>query len=101
VKVYFDTGKVDVVPDFTATAGGLKSWLEGHAGSSLAISGYNDASGNAVANAELSKNRAKAVQAALVAAGIPEASAVLVKPENTTDASVPADAARRVEVTVK
>lgn len=101
VKVYFDTGKVDVVPAFGATAGGLKAWLDGHAGSSLAISGYNDASGNAAANAELSKNRAKAVQAALVASGIPEASVLLVKPENTTDTSVAKDAARRVEVVVK
>ena len=33
VKVYFDTGKTDVVDAFGATAGGLKTWLASHAGS--------------------------------------------------------------------
>jgi outer membrane protein OmpA-like peptidoglycan-associated protein len=100
VKVYFDTASTTVTPDFAATAEGLKAYLAANAGSTLAISGYNDASGNAAANAELSENRAQAVQAALIAAGIPEATAALVKPENNTDTSVPAAAARRVEVTV-
>lgn len=101
VKVYFDTGKTDVAPAFAGTAGGLKAWLDGHAGSSLAVSGYNDPTGNAAANALLSKNRAKAVAAELVKAGIPETSVALVKPEASTDANVPKEAARRVEVTVK
>lgn len=101
VKVYFDTAKVDVVPDFAATAGGLKAWLDSHPGSTLAISGYADPSGDAAQNAELAKKRAQAVQAALVGAGIPEGSAQLVKPENVTDATVAKDAARRVEVVVK
>ncbi|HQV02969.1 MULTISPECIES: DUF2853 family protein [unclassified Novosphingobium] len=101
VKVYFDSGKIDVVPAFDPAAGGLKGWLEANPGSSLAISGYADPSGNAAMNADLAKKRAQAVQAALVKAGIPEASAVLVKPENVTDASVAKDAARRVEVVVK
>lgn len=101
VKVYFDTGKTDVAQAFAGTAEGLKLWLASNQGSSLAISGYNDPSGNAAANAELSKQRAKAVQAALIAAGIPESSAELVKPENTADATVPKEAARRVEVVVR
>ena len=101
VKVYFDSGKIDVVPAFDPTAGGLKAWLEANPGSSLAISGYADPSGNAALNADLAKKRAQAVQTALVKAGIPEASAALVKPENVTDASVAKDAARRVEVVVK
>lgn len=100
-KVYFDTGKADVVPAFTATAAGFKAYLDSHAGSTLAISGYNDKTGNAAANAELSKNRAQAVKAALVAAGIPDASAELVKPAETTDTTVANDAARRVEVVVR
>ena len=101
VKVYFDTGKTALAPAFADAAAGLKDYLSTMSGSSLAVSGYNDASGNAAANAELSKNRAQAVAAALVAAGIPQASVALVKPEQTTDASVPGDAARRVEVIVK
>lgn len=101
VKVYFDTAKTDVAPAFGAAAGGLKGWLDGHAGSKLAISGYSDPSGNAAANAELSKKRAQAVQAALVSAGIPAEAAELVKPAESADASVPKEAARRVEVTVQ
>jgi len=101
VKVYFDTAKTDVAPAFGAAAGGLKAWLDGHPGSKLAISGYSDPSGNAAANAELSKQRAQAVQAALVGAGIPAEAAELVKPAESADASVPKEAARRVEVTVQ
>ncbi len=101
VKVYFDTAKTDLAPAFAGAAGGLKAWLEANPGSSLAISGYSDPSGNAAANAELAKNRAQAVQAALVGAGIAETSALLVKPEVSSDATVPPEAARRVEVVVK
>ena len=101
VKVYFDTGKIDVVAAFAGSADGLKSYLDSHSGSVLNVSGYSDPSGNAAANADLSKKRAQAVQAALVTAGIPEGSAMLVKPDNAADASVPKEAARRVEVMVK
>ena len=101
VKVYFDTGKIDVVAAFAGSADGLKSYLDSHSGSVLNVSGYSDTSGNAAANADLSKKRAQAVQAALVTAGIPEGSAMLVKPDNAADASVPKEAARRVEVMVK
>ncbi len=87
VKVYFDTGKTALAPAFPAAAAGLKDYLAAHSGTSLAISGYNDASGNAAANAELAKNRAQAVAAALVAGGIPQTSVALVKPEQTTDTS--------------
>jgi outer membrane protein OmpA-like peptidoglycan-associated protein len=100
-KVYFDTGKTDVVPAFSATASGLKAYLASHAGSTLAVSGFNDPTGNAAANAELSKNRAQAVKAALVADGIADASIELVKPADTTDSSTSNENARRVEVVVR
>lgn len=101
VKVYFDTGKTDLAPAFTDAATGLKDYLASHAGSSLAVSGFNDKSGDVAANAELSKNRAQAVKAALVAAGVAEASIELVKPVETTDTSTSNAAARRVEVVVR
>ncbi len=101
VKVYFDSGKTDVAPAFANAAGGLKSWLDTHSGTTLAVSGYSDPSGNAAANAALAKQRAQAVQSALVAAGIPATSAALVKPEQVIDAGAAKDAARRVEVVVK
>ncbi len=101
VKVYFDSGMTGVAPDFANTAGGLKSWLDSHSGATLAVSGYSDPSGNAAVNAKLAKQRAQAVQSALVAAGIPATSAALVKPDAVIDATTAKDAARRVEVVVK
>lgn len=100
-KVYFDTGRADVVPAFAATAAGLKDWLASHEGATLAVSGFNDPTGNAAANAELSKNRAQAVKAALVAAGIADGAVELVKPEETTDTTTSDANARRVEVVVR
>jgi outer membrane protein OmpA-like peptidoglycan-associated protein len=101
VKVYFNTGKAEVVPAFGAAAGGLKAYLDSHAGSTLAVSGYNDKTGNAAKNAELSKPRAQAVKAALVASGIPDTSVALVKPAESTDKSIDNAGARRVEVVVQ
>ena len=101
VKVYFDTSSTAVAPAFAGAAGGLNAWLAANPGASLAVSGFNDATGNAAANAELSKNRAQAVRDALVAAGVAETSVELVKPEDSTQ-GVGNDAdARRVEVVVR
>ena len=101
VTVYFDSGKTAVVPAFGAAATGLQSYLGANTGSTLAVSGFSDPSGNAAANAALSKKRAEAVKAALVGAGVADASVALVKPEAVIDATTTADNARRVEVTVK
>jgi len=101
VKVYFDTGKADVVSAFAPTADGLKAYLASHAGASLAVSGFNDPTGDAAANAELAKNRAEAVKAALVAAGIADSAIELVKPAEATDATTSHENARRVEVVVR
>lgn len=101
VKVYFDTGKTVVADAFGATAAGLKSWLASHAGSSLGVSGFNDKTGNAAANAALSKQRAEAVKAALATAGIADSSVELVKPTDTTDTTTDNAGARRVEVFVR
>ncbi len=101
VKVYFDTAKADVVPAFGPAAVVLKAYLDSHAGSGLGVSGYNDPTGNAAANAALSMKRAEAVKAALVAAAIPETAIALVKPEAATDAATTNAEARRVEVFIK
>lgn len=101
LKVYFDTGKSEVTTDFAAAAAPVKAYVGDNPSSMIGVSGYNDPSGNAAANAELSKDRAQAVRAALVLAGIPETAIELVKPEATTDAQVTKEEARRVEVFVK
>ena len=101
VKVYFNTGTTDIAPAFGPAAAALKTWLDANPGSSLAISGFNDPTGNAAANAELAKNRAGAVRAALVSAGIVEARTEMVKPADATDGDAALAAARRVEVVVR
>lgn len=101
VKVYFNSGKADVVPAFTPAAAALKSYLDSHAGSSLAVSGFNDPTGNAAFNADLSKRRAEAVKAALVTSGIADPSITLVPPAAATDTTTNLAGARRVEVVVK
>lgn len=99
--VYFDVGKAVVAPGFADQAAGIKAWAASHPGSKYIISGYNDPTGNAALNAELSKNRAQAVQAALVATGVAEADTVLERPAATTDTQVTAAQARRVEIVVR
>jgi len=101
LTVYFDLAKSDVTNDLAAAAAKLKAYVDANPTAKLAVSGYNDPSGNAAVNAELSKKRAQAVAAALAAAGIPAGSIELVKPAETTTTTVTPDQARRVEVTVK
>jgi outer membrane protein OmpA-like peptidoglycan-associated protein len=101
VKVYFDTGKAVVAPTFAAAAEPLKAYLAANPAAKIAVSGFNDPTGNAAANAALSKRRAQAVQAQLVAAGIPAASIELIKPAAATDTVTTAAEARRVEAYIK
>jgi outer membrane protein OmpA-like peptidoglycan-associated protein/uncharacterized protein YidB (DUF937 family) len=101
LKVYFDSGKTDVATGFADTAKTLVEHLKTNASSKAVVSGYNDPTGNAAANAELSKNRAKGVAAALKAAGIADDRVVLEKPTDTTGSNLSNSEARRVEVTIR
>jgi outer membrane protein OmpA-like peptidoglycan-associated protein/uncharacterized protein YidB (DUF937 family) len=102
LKVYFDTGKTDVPKEFGDKSKDIAEFLKANAGAKAIVSGFNDPTGNAAANAELSKNRAKGVAAALKAAGIAEDRVVLEKPTDTAAGSAQSNAeARRVEVTIR
>ncbi len=101
LTVYFDTGKSAVADDFAAKAAEMKAYVDANPAAKLAVSGFNDPTGNAAANAELSKKRAQAVAKALEELGIPATAIELVKPDETTDMSGDNTAARRVEVTVQ
>jgi outer membrane protein OmpA-like peptidoglycan-associated protein/uncharacterized protein YidB (DUF937 family) len=102
LKVYFDTGKTAVAKEFGDKAKDIVEFLKANAGAKAVVSGYNDPTGNAAANAELSKNRAKGVAAGLKAAGIAEDRVLLEKPANTTAGAALSNAeARRVEVTIR
>ncbi len=99
--VFFDVGKSDVTNDLAPASSAVKTYLDSHPDAKLSVSGYNDPTGDAAANAELSKTRAEQVKAALVAAGFGADRIDLDKPAATTDTSDTYAAARRVEVTVK
>jgi outer membrane protein OmpA-like peptidoglycan-associated protein/uncharacterized protein YidB (DUF937 family) len=102
LKVYFDTGKTEVAKEFADKSKDIMAYLKDNPGAKAIISGYNDPTGNAAANAELSKNRAKGVAAALKAAGAADDRVVLEKPADTTTGAALSNAeARRVEVTIR
>jgi uncharacterized protein YidB (DUF937 family)/outer membrane protein OmpA-like peptidoglycan-associated protein len=102
LKVYFDTGKVDVASEFADKSKDMLAFLAANATAKAVVSGFNDPTGNAAANAELSKNRAKGVAAALKAAGIADDRVLLEKPADTTTGAAISNAqARRVEITVR
>ena len=100
-RVYFDVGKANVSSDFAGAAGSIKSYLSEHPTATLAVAGYNDPSGNAAANAALSKRRAQQVSAALVKLGVPATSISLERPSSATYAGASAAESRRVEVNIK
>lgn len=101
LKVYFDSGKTIVAAGFAETAKELVEHLKANPSSKAVVTGFNDPTGNATANAELSKNRAKGVAAALKAAGIAEDRVLLEKPADTTGSALSNSEARRVEVTIR
>ncbi len=96
-KLYFDLGKADLPADATAALAPALKALADNPGKKLVLAGFHDPSGDALVNAELAKNRAKAVRAALTAQGADAARVLLRKPEQTA-LDGPADEARRVEM---
>lgn len=101
LSVYFDTASAEVSPDFAAAAAAIKAYVDANPGARLAVSGYNDPRGDAAFNAELSKNRAQSVAAALTALGVPAEAIDLEKPAETTDTTTSLENARRVDIMVK
>lgn len=98
VKFYFASGKAELADNVLNS---LKEVVQGvKEGRKAVVSGFTDSSGNAELNARLSKERAFKVRDALLAAGIPESSIEMKKPENSTG-SGNKDEARRVEVVLQ
>ncbi|MFO1329497.1 MAG: OmpA family protein [Rubrivivax sp.] len=94
--LYFALGQAALPDDAAAAVAAIKTAVDAAPGRKLVLSGFHDASGDPAKNAELAKERAKAVRAALVAAGVPAERVALRKPESTTG-SGDDKAARRVE----
>jgi outer membrane protein OmpA-like peptidoglycan-associated protein len=97
-SLYFNTGSAALPADANlAVAAAQASLAQAPATARLVLSGFHDASGDPAKNAELAKERAKAVRAALQAAGVEPMRIGLRKPESTTGDGK-AEEARRVEI---
>ncbi|MCC6196345.1 MAG: sodium/proton-translocating pyrophosphatase, partial [Burkholderiales bacterium] len=96
VKLYFDSGKVDLPADGAAKLASLADKAKA-GGQKLKVSGYHDATGSLEQNQELAKQRAFAVRDQLKAAGVAEDRIEMAKPEATQGSGDNAEA-RRVEI---
>jgi outer membrane protein OmpA-like peptidoglycan-associated protein len=99
LKVYFDVNSVTLPAGIVDKVKAFADYAKSSPNTKLGISGYNDKTGDAAKNAELSKNRAKAVRDYLTSNGVPEDRIVLKKPDDTVGAAEDKEA-RRVEVYV-
>ncbi len=98
VKFYFESGKAELA---AGARDALADVVRGAmAGRKLVITGFHDATGDAVKNAALARQRAMEVQHALMAAGVPEQQIELKKPEQLAGSGSNAEA-RRVEVALQ
>jgi outer membrane protein OmpA-like peptidoglycan-associated protein len=96
-KVYFELGKAALPGDAAKALDDTLAAVNADAAKKVMLSGFHDASGDPTKNAELAKERAKAVREALKGKGLAAERIVLRKPEQTA-AEGPADEARRVEI---
>ncbi len=99
VKLYFDTAKTDVQSDAKQQLAVLIAYGNASPNAKIQLSGFHDKRGNAAANAELAKNRAKAVRELLKAGGLAEDRIIMVPPTELVGAADDKEA-RRVDVSV-
>jgi hypothetical protein len=98
-KLFFDTAKFDLHADAEQTLKPVIEYAKANPSVKLTVSGFHDKRGNAEANAELAKNRAKVVAAKLNELGIMESRVFLEKPQEVVGGADDKEA-RRVEVGV-
>ena len=98
VKFYFASGSADLAGGAANVLVDVVKAAEG--GKKVLIAGFHDSKGNALANAELARRRALAVQGALQAAGVPARQISLQKPQELAGSGADAEA-RRVEITLQ
>jgi outer membrane protein OmpA-like peptidoglycan-associated protein len=94
--IFFGTGQAAVPGDAGNSLATIKAAADAAPGRKVVLSGFHDATGDPVKNAELAKERAKAVREALKALGLPAERVVLRKPASTTGDGSNQEA-RRVE----
>jgi outer membrane protein OmpA-like peptidoglycan-associated protein len=94
--VYFEVGQVALAPDAQNTIVTFAERIK-QQGIKVNVTGYTDPTGDPAKNAELAKERAKAVRGALLAAGVAETSINVQPPESITGTGSEMEA-RRVEI---
>lgn len=98
VKFYFASGDAQLAAGASEALVDVVKGARG--GKKVLISGFHDARGNAVRNAELARQRALAVRDALIAAGVPDSQIRLDKPAQAAGTGSDAEA-RRVEIALQ
>lgn len=68
--VYFATGSTSLGPQGRVKVGEIAEWMKTHAGSSVAVTGFADASGSVSANEAVAQKRAESVRDELVRTGV-------------------------------
>ncbi|WP_269769756.1 OmpA family protein [Lysobacter enzymogenes] len=99
-KLYFDSGSSQLPATAAGDLAGVLAALNANASAKARISGFHDETGSAATNAEVSKQRAQAVQQWLQQQGIAAERIALDKPA-VTEGGGDAKEARRVEVSVE
>ena len=98
VSVLFASGKSELDADAAQSITSAVAALKATPDARIALSGFVDSSGNAERNAELAKQRALNVRAALEKAGIAAARIEMAKPEQIQAGSAEQTQARRVDI---
>jgi cytochrome c oxidase subunit 2 len=98
-KVYFESGKAGLDDDGKKAVAAAVEFLKGNASAAVDLTGFTDKKGNLTQNMELAKERAKAVRAALEAAGVAK-ERVNMKPPESVVADGADKEARRVDIKV-
>ena len=98
IKVFFESGSTTLPTDLDLSS--IVSAVKSNDKLLAIVSGYNDPSGSAEKNAEISKERAKSVAKYLQEAGLSEDSIKLEKPAETKGSGSDNEA-RRVEVSTR
>ncbi len=96
-KIYFAVGKKDLPAEAKESISAALAFLKGKDAAKVDITGFTDKTGDPAANLELAKERAKAVRAALEAAGVSK-DRINMKPPAEVTGSADNKAARRVEI---
>lgn len=100
VKIYFETGKVDIDAKDRDAIANVLGYLKANANAKAVLSGFHDPRGDKAKNEQLAKDRAKSVRDVLRSAGIDETRIEMRKPQETMGSGDNAEA-RRVELSIE